>query len=317
MPVDNKSSTSSSRWLGVLMDKRILVVVDPRSDAQTAVERAAWLAAKVSAGLELFICDFDPDIDAGRSSTIWIEQPVREHLIEKLREKLDALAAPLRARDLKVSIDVSWDHPLHDGIVRKVRDSQPWLVAKDTHHHGVLKRTILTNTDWHLIRDCPAPLLLVKPNTVPENPKVFAAVDPLHVHDKPARLDNELLKVAGTLAADVGGELHVVHAYMVPVELMVPDASQINAVVKKTRQSHKDAFAEFLEPHAIPDACAHLIESPVDEALPGVTEKEGAWVIVMGAISRGGLERVFIGSTAERVLDRLPCDVLIVKPERP
>jgi universal stress protein E len=267
--------------LGVLVDKKILVVVDPRSDAQAAVERAAWLATCVSADLELFICDFDPYIDAGQSSTIWIEQPVREQLIAKLREKLETLAVPLRDRGLQVSIDVAWDHPLHEGIVRKARESQPWLVAKDTHHHGVLKRTILTNTDWHLIRDCPAPLLLVKPNPVPEDPKVFAAVDPLHVHDKPARLDNELVKLGAALAADVG---------------------------------HKEAFAEFLEPHAMPDGSTHLIESPVDEALPEITEKEGAWVIVMGAISRGGLERVFIGSTAERVLDRLPCDVLIVKP---
>jgi universal stress protein E len=36
--------------------------------------------------------------------------------------------------------------------------------------------------------------------------------------------------------------------------------------------------------------------------------------MVMGAISRGRLERVFVGSTAERLLDRLPCDVLVVKP---
>jgi universal stress protein E len=34
----------------------------------------------------------------------------------------------------------------------------------------------------------------------------------------------------------------------------------------------------------------------------------------MGAVSRSGLKRVFIGNTAERVLDALPCDVLVVKP---
>ncbi len=296
------------------MGKKILVIVDPRSDAQAAVERAAWLAECVSADLELFICDFDPHIDAGQSSTVWIEQPVRERLIEKLREKLETLAGPLRDRGLQVSVDVAWDHPLHEGIVRKVQTCQPWLVAKDTHHHGVLKRTILTNTDWHLIRDCPAPLLLVKPNPVSDNPKVFAAVDPLHVHDKPARLDNELVQLGGALAADVGGELHVVHAYMVHIELMVPEATSINDVVEETRRTHRDAFTEFLKPHAIPDDRTHLLEASVDEALPAITEKEGAWVIVMGAISRGGLDRIFIGSTAERVLDRLPCDVLIVKP---
>jgi universal stress protein family protein len=32
------------------------------------------------------------------------------------------------------------------------------------------------------------------------------------------------------------------------------------------------------------------------------------------AVSRSALARLFIGSTAERVLDKLGCDVLIVKP---
>ena len=38
------------------------------------------------------------------------------------------------------------------------------------------------------------------------------------------------------------------------------------------------------------------------------------WGVVMGAIARSGLKRLFIGSTAERVLDRLPCDLVIIKP---
>jgi hypothetical protein len=34
----------------------------------------------------------------------------------------------------------------------------------------------------------------------------------------------------------------------------------------------------------------------------------------MGAVSRSGLKRVFIGSTAESAIDHIDCDVLILKP---
>ena len=34
----------------------------------------------------------------------------------------------------------------------------------------------------------------------------------------------------------------------------------------------------------------------------------------MGAISRSGLKRLVIGDTAERILDALSCDVLVIKP---
>ena len=50
------------------------------------------------------------------------------------------------------------------------------------------------------------------------------------------------------------------------------------------------------------------------EALLALSRKLPADIVIMGAISRSGLQKVFIGNTAERVLDRLPCDLLIVKP---
>jgi universal stress protein E len=37
-------------------------------------------------------------------------------------------------------------------------------------------------------------------------------------------------------------------------------------------------------------------------------------MVVMGAISRTALHRLLLGSTAEQILDALPCDVLLVKP---
>ncbi|MBT5219554.1 MAG: universal stress protein, partial [Woeseia sp.] len=34
----------------------------------------------------------------------------------------------------------------------------------------------------------------------------------------------------------------------------------------------------------------------------------------MGAVSRNTMKRLFIGATAERTLEHLPCDLLVVKP---
>jgi universal stress protein E len=40
----------------------------------------------------------------------------------------------------------------------------------------------------------------------------------------------------------------------------------------------------------------------------------GADTMVMGALSRRAWRRFIIGSTAESVLERLPCDAMIIKP---
>jgi hypothetical protein len=50
--------------------------------------------------------------------------------------------------------------------------------------------------------------------------------------------------------------------------------------------------------------------------IPRVAGELHADLVVMGAVSRSGLERVFIGNTAERILDTLQCDVLVVKPAK-
>jgi universal stress protein E len=66
--------------------------------------------------------------------------------------------------------------------------------------------------------------------------------------------------------------------------------------------------------HDIAKDHAHLVSGLTHEELPALAEKLDAAVVVMGAVARNRLKRLFIGSTAERTLDHLPCDLLIVKP---
>jgi universal stress protein E len=46
-----------------------------------------------------------------------------------------------------------------------------------------------------------------------------------------------------------------------------------------------------------------------------LTDQLRADLVIMGAVSRSGLKGLFLGNTAEDVLDRLHCDLLIVKPD--
>ncbi len=294
----------------MLATKRILVVLDATTlEEQPVLERAAWLAQRVGAELELYACDYDSDIDAGRVSTVWIPEPgAREHLLLRHRWRLDELAKPLRERGLRVTVDVAWDYPLGEAVVRKTVATSPWLVAKDTHHHSLIERTLLTNGDWHLIRNCPVPLLLVKRRTLPAAPKVLAAVDPVHEHDRPAALDDQIFAFASDLACAADAELHVLHAYAMPMGLQLPPEARAMIV-----QEHRAAMARFLDTHPIPNDRVHMFEGLAHECLQKAAVDTAADFLVMGAVARRGFKRLIIGSTAARVLDRLPCDLVIVK----
>ena len=136
----------------------VLVVVDPTASAHPSSERAAWLARHEPAHIELFISDYSPQLAQSRSRATADE--AWANLIDRHRRRLEQLAEPLRAAKLTVEVDARWDYPLHDSIVRKALDTGADFVIKDTHYHSVLKRSIFSNTDWSLIRNCGA----MKPN---------------------------------------------------------------------------------------------------------------------------------------------------------
>ncbi|HEY3517870.1 MAG TPA: universal stress protein [Gammaproteobacteria bacterium] len=288
-----------------MWENTILVVVDAAAGSrQPALERAAWLAKQSEGRLELFACEWDPDVDAGRAGP-----SARDQLLKQRQHNLEELAAPLRQQGLSVSVDVVWDHPFDAAIINKAAAHDYWLVAKDTHHHNLAQRTLLTNVDWLLIRKCPVPLLLVKDRKLAAEPVVLAAVDPLNQHDKPAALDERIYTFAAELARTLRGHLHVVHAYGTPLGAELPPGA-----MKLIADEHRAAMKRFLDTHAALEGRPHLYEGLAHECLQKAAQEHAADVVVMGAVARRGLKRLFIGSTAERVLDRLPCDLVIIKP---
>jgi universal stress protein E len=85
-------------------------------------------------------------------------------------------------------------------------------------------------------------------------------------------------------------------------------------VVKIIAEEHKAAMARFLDKHPVLAGRSHLYAGFAHDCLQTAAQEHAADFVVMGAVARRGLKRLFIGSTAERVLDRLPCDLVIIKP---
>lgn len=284
----------------------ILIVVDPGADQHPAVERGMFLAERLGMRVDLFICDYNAQLVGGLFPDSGKLKLAKAAFLEEKKNFLDVLATPYIQRGIDVTAKVAWDRPLYEGIVRQALHSGARFVIKDAHYHSMLSRALFTNTDWHLIRSCPSPLWLVKPDHEFVDPKILVAVDPLHEHDKPASLDVRLVSEAFEIGDALGAQIHVAHAFNPYVDPDDPD---------RVEQLHGDALKELAEKLQVPDERTHLhAGNPVD-LLPQLSADIGADLVVMGAVSRSRLENVIVGSTAEIVLERLGCDVLVLKPE--
>ena len=305
---------------------KILAVTDPTSgsdaSAQGAAARGFALARQLNAELRLLVvCDYNEYLKGCRYlDPVSTERARREYSTRK-RAWLQEVASSLGAASVAVTLDVAWDRPLHEGIGRQVLRYEPDLVIKDTHHHPALARALFTNTDWHLIRECPAPLMLVRGGTWPQTRRILAAVDPLHERDKPAALDRKLLDVASYFAQATDGELHVLHVFE-PMQAIVstdntfvPVVLPLEEINANLRSQHSKALQSLVAGLDLPAGRVRLCSGGVRDELTEAARGLSAALVVMGAVARSGLRRVFIGSTAEQVLEFLPCDVLIVKPD--
>lgn len=301
---------------------RIMCVIDPTTGDQPAMRRAAWLAEKVGAELELFVCYYNEYLSGDRLFDSPSLEKARREVIGGQEKHLEKLAEPLRGAGLVVRTAAIWDHPLYEGIVRHAHAVGADIVMKDTHHHSALTRALLTNTDWNLIRTCPVPLWLVKPHEIADKPVFIAAIDPLNQHDKPAALDDEILVLSKALAEKSNGEVHAFHSYdpriavaTATANAYIPVSLPFDEIEKQMHEQHEKRFNEVTEFHGLDDKHAHLVAGLTHEELPAMAEKMNADVLLMGAVARNRWKRLFIGATAERTLEHVPCDLLIVKPD--
>jgi universal stress protein E len=283
----------------------ILIVVDPTADSHPAVERGMQLAKFNGMRVDLFVCDYNSQLVGSNFLNAEKLDRAKHGYIDDKKDFLHELAATYVADGIDVSIKAAWDRPLYEGIIRQALHSDARYVIKDTHYHSKLNRTLFTNTDWHLIRSCPAPLWLVQPGSDFSTPTILASVDPLHENDKPATLDARLLSEAFEIADDHGGIVHAFHAFNPYID---PDHP------KRAESLHKEALNALMSKLEVPEDRIHMGTGNTTDLLPRVAKEVGAALVVMGAVSRSRLEQAIVGSTAEIVLDRLPCDVLVVKP---
>ena len=300
--------------------RRILVAVkDPSAAALPAVTKAAQLAKALGAELTLFQALSTPlNLSEDLPPRHMVLGTLEDYTRSAHEACLEGLALRLRRRGIRVTVSAEWDHQADEAILRKAASVGADLIVVEAHprHHGA--SSFLHLTDWELLRRSPVPLLLVKRPAPYRRPNVLAALDPDHTFDKPASLDAEILAVGTTIAAALSGSLHAVHAYapLMPADMTpgVISAAKLAATQTEAAANASQKLAKATRGSGIPKSRRHVSGRHVPDAIEEVATEIRSSIVVLGAVARSGLKRLLIGNTAERVLDHLSSDVLLVKP---
>jgi len=292
--------------------KRILVAIKPwQRGLPLAAHHARQLAQLVGAQLRVFGTVFEAGAAAGTDRG----RIARERAVAAARVELERLAGSLRDWGAKVTTDVGWGVPAYDRILAAAREWRADLVVIGTHESDT-PHTRLTDTDWQLMRRSEVPLLLVKSPSFAGYRTVVAAVDPLHAHAEPYGLDRAVLDAGRSIARKCGSTLRAVYAYPGRAAFDLASAVEVTPGVfygaENVEAVHRRAVNELVEQFGIAATEVDLVEGSAPAAIIDTVAKRRAELVVVGMPRRRGALAAAVGSTAERVVTDVACDVLIV-----
>lgn len=268
--------------------------------ARRAVLQAQWLAERTGARLTLLHSTWDDLVSEGG---VLRPGPSEEGLaaLERLASDSDGTGVPT---ELVLSEERPWM-----ALIHRVLAGQNDLVVVSRRSSG---RHALGGVARKLLRKCPAPVWAVNPDHDLVHRLVFAATDLSPVGD-------EATQMAAYVAAAHGAELRVLHAWSRPIAVQLgsgrrPDGATADAEEDVEQTALRHIRADLARAESKPKVEIHLrCDSPVRFIL-GEVKKSDPDLVVLGTLSRGGVAGLLVGNTAEKLLDRLECSLLAVKP---
>jgi nucleotide-binding universal stress UspA family protein len=305
------------------MTQRIMVPLDGSTFAEAALPTAFELARRHGSTVHLVRVHEAPAPVAGPDGIAVYDPAVEQELERKGRRYLDVMLAWTDGDDRARAVTAYLHGPVTEGLSAYVRDKAIDLVIMTTHARGGVSRALLGSVADGLVRQSLAPVLLVRPghqaapapNTAPVFRRVLLPVD-----GGPA--DDRMIEYAVAVTGAPGVEytlLRVVTTGGGTVRAALPHRGENpgSRVQRATVQSTLGAKAQGLAARGFMVRPQVVVDDDAAEAILRYAKENAFDLVAMATRSRGGLERLLLGSVADQVLRKAETALLLWNPGQP
>lgn len=295
--------------------KNILVDVDSGAERHPALEQAIDLARYC--GARLRIVDVVRDAPADEATVVpvavqadWMADR-RSRLAEfgKGAEGVPVECEVLTGRRPALRLIQEVLRHGHDLLVRShVRDLK-WPTPKG---HGAI--------DMQLFRKCPCPVWTIGPGMRQRPQRIVAAVNAIPSEAEERELNVKIVEAALQLARGEAHRLCLVQAWEPFGEQVLRgrcSRQELAAYVEDSRKAAASALERFTAEFGtrLDGATFELVKGTPEDVFPAFVADRAIELVVMGTVARTGVPGLLMGNTAERMLQKLWCSILAVKPD--
>jgi len=248
----------------------------------------------------------------------YLPADLEEEMVSRRRQQLARIAHALT--DIQTEAKLLVGRPATVLIQEVLRSNHDLLMRSHSRNAVSSGPQPFGAVDFELLRNCPCPVFLVRHGGGDPHPQIVAAVNASTEEASERALNVKIVELSLLIGELEGSVPLLLQAWVPFAELAVRG------------RSSDDAYAAYVEDVRQRTAgdLRHLARSfggrlsgvqtvnrrgEPEAVIPEFVVAQGIDLVVMGTVARRGIAGLLIGNTAERVLRKLPCSVLAVKPD--
>lgn len=271
-----------------------LVVMAPQQTRQTALSKAALMAKKTNARLEIFACTYREDEELHRHhSRHDAKHSARKTLEQWTNTQLD----PVIQQGICATTHIEWNSNTHASACHRAEEIGADMIILGHDENDDNKR--------QLLRSSPCPVLLAYGEHQALNGTVLAALDVQRIDDEHLALNHAVLAAGFNLAEDTQSALHLVCA----LDEKEAIATHLGFEYLEDIEANQ---AEIANRYCVPKEQVHVQLGNPPVVISEWVDKLDADLLVIGTKARKGIAGALLGNTSEKVLARVQTDILVV-----
>ena len=210
-------------------------------------------------------------------------------------------------------------------IEQVVRGSHDLLIKQPQRDNSGKHKKGFKSLDMNLLRKCPCPVWLDRNFTSQDASRMVIAIEPhtddTRVHD----LNAKLLQIGTECARYLNARCEILACWEFEYEGYLRNApfgkknsrTEVDKILTETREEHEEALETIIAKAGIERSDVNIVLERGDPgvAIPRYLKDNSGDMLVMGTLARSGVPALFIGNTAEDVMQSLRTSMLAIKPD--
>lgn len=296
---------------------KILVPLDGSAFAETALPWALAVSRKAGSTVEL--------VSVIEEESAYVDLAWRDAAADWSASYLEKTAAELRPRAGGELTTRLLEGRVWEAVVERAAAGEAGLIVMATHGRGAVSRAWLGSVADAVVRHTEQPVLLIRPEEeVPRSPAAEdVSVGTVLIPLDGSELSHAAVEPALELGSLFGARYRLLRVVAVPAEspspyvpLATPASVDLIESVRRGAVDGVEKAASEMRARGVEVEAEVVVDVRPAHVILERAKERGA-LIALATHGRGGLSRVVLGSTADKVVRGAHGPVLVVRPNVP